>query len=36
VGWRIRHAELAFAQPIDGIWPSDHYGVLAELETVRR
>jgi endonuclease/exonuclease/phosphatase family metal-dependent hydrolase len=36
VGWRIRHTELAFAKPIDGIWPSDHYGVLAELETVRR
>jgi endonuclease/exonuclease/phosphatase family metal-dependent hydrolase len=29
---RVQKAELAFDQPIDGIWPSDHYGVLVDLE----
>jgi hypothetical protein len=27
----IRAATLAFDQPTDGIWPSDHFGVV-ELE----
>jgi endonuclease/exonuclease/phosphatase family metal-dependent hydrolase len=25
------HAELVGTEPIDGVWPSDHYGVLADL-----
>jgi endonuclease/exonuclease/phosphatase family metal-dependent hydrolase len=29
---RITAARLAFDQPVDGIWPSDHFGVLAEVE----
>jgi endonuclease/exonuclease/phosphatase family metal-dependent hydrolase len=29
---RIATARLAFDQPVDGIWPSDHFGVLVELE----
>jgi endonuclease/exonuclease/phosphatase family metal-dependent hydrolase len=28
----IRSASLAFDQPVDGVWASDHFGVLAELE----
>jgi endonuclease/exonuclease/phosphatase family metal-dependent hydrolase len=28
----INSAELAFDQPVDGIWASDHYGVLVNLE----
>jgi endonuclease/exonuclease/phosphatase family metal-dependent hydrolase len=28
----INSAELAFDQPIGGIWASDHYGVLVDLE----
>ena len=23
---------LAFAEPSDGVWPSDHFGVVADLE----
>jgi endonuclease/exonuclease/phosphatase family metal-dependent hydrolase len=29
---RIVAAELAFHEPVDGIWPSDHLGVVADLE----
>jgi len=29
---RIVGACLAFDQPIEGIWPSDHLGVVADLE----
>ncbi|MGW5644695.1 endonuclease/exonuclease/phosphatase family protein [Saccharopolyspora sp. NPDC003752] len=29
---RVRSVELAFDEPIDGIWASDHYGVIADLE----
>ncbi|QBS44763.1 endonuclease/exonuclease/phosphatase family protein [Nocardia sp. CS682] len=28
----IRAAQLAFDQPTDGIWPSDHYGVVVDVE----
>jgi endonuclease/exonuclease/phosphatase family metal-dependent hydrolase len=28
----VRAAALAFDQPTDGIWPSDHYGVVVDLE----
>jgi endonuclease/exonuclease/phosphatase family metal-dependent hydrolase len=30
----IRSARLAFDQPSEGIWPSDHFGVLADLDLV--
>lgn len=29
---RVRSADLAFDKPADGLWPSDHYGVVADLE----
>lgn len=29
---RVRSAHLAFDKPVDGLWPSDHYGVVADLE----
>jgi endonuclease/exonuclease/phosphatase family metal-dependent hydrolase len=29
---RIESAALAFHRPINGIWPSDHFGVIADLE----
>ncbi|MEU7576627.1 endonuclease/exonuclease/phosphatase family protein [Streptomyces sp. NPDC041068] len=29
---RIRAAELAFDKPVDGVWASDHFGVVADLE----
>jgi endonuclease/exonuclease/phosphatase family metal-dependent hydrolase len=29
---RIVGASLAFDQPLEGIWPSDHFGVVADLE----
>jgi endonuclease/exonuclease/phosphatase family metal-dependent hydrolase len=29
---RVRSASLAFDKPTDGIWPSDHYGVVADLD----
>jgi endonuclease/exonuclease/phosphatase family metal-dependent hydrolase len=32
VSCRIESARLAFDQPTDGVWPSDHFGVLVELE----
>lgn len=28
----IRAAQLAFNRPTDGLWPSDHYGVLVDLD----
>ncbi|PXX65516.1 endonuclease/exonuclease/phosphatase family metal-dependent hydrolase [Nocardia tenerifensis] len=28
----IRSANLAFDQPTDGVWPSDHYGVVVDVE----
>lgn len=31
----IRAAGLAFDQPTDGIWPSDHYGVVVDVEINR-
>jgi endonuclease/exonuclease/phosphatase family metal-dependent hydrolase len=29
---RVINAELAFTEPVDGIWPSDHFGVVVDLE----
>ncbi|MEW1926071.1 endonuclease/exonuclease/phosphatase family protein [Streptomyces sp. NPDC088360] len=29
---RVRGAGLAFDEPVDGVWASDHYGVVADLE----
>lgn len=29
---RVRSAGLAFAEPVDGVWASDHYGVVVDLE----
>ena len=29
---RIRAAELAFDQPEDGLWPSDHFGLVVDVE----
>jgi hypothetical protein len=29
---QVRSANQAFDQPIDGVWPSDHFGVVAELD----
>ena len=29
-------ARLCFNQPVDGIWPTDHYGVLAEIQAAPR
>ena len=31
---RVHRASLVFNQPADGIWPSDHFGVLAEIEVL--
>jgi len=28
----IKSAELVFDRPVDGIWPSDHFGVMVDLE----
>ncbi|CAM4441837.1 endonuclease/exonuclease/phosphatase family protein [Nocardia ninae] len=28
----IRAAQLAFDRPTDGVWPSDHYGVVVDVE----
>lgn len=33
---RVLSAELAFDQPVDGVWPSDHFGVVVDLEVGRR
>jgi len=32
---RIDSAELAFTEPVDGLWLSDHFGVIADLEIGR-
>jgi endonuclease/exonuclease/phosphatase family metal-dependent hydrolase len=29
---RVRAAALAFDQPTDGLWPSDHFGVVVDVE----
>ncbi|MBT2442912.1 endonuclease/exonuclease/phosphatase family protein [Streptomyces sp. ISL-36] len=29
---RVRGAQLAFDKPVDGVWASDHFGVVADLE----
>ena len=29
---RVRAARLAFDRPVEGVWASDHFGVLAELD----
>ncbi|QYN39341.1 endonuclease/exonuclease/phosphatase family protein [Pseudonocardia sp. DSM 110487] len=29
---RVRSAELAFDKPMDGVWPSDHFGVVVDVE----
>ncbi|MFI5801863.1 endonuclease/exonuclease/phosphatase family protein [Streptomyces sp. NPDC051561] len=29
---RVRDARLAFDKPVDGVWASDHYGVVVDLE----
>jgi endonuclease/exonuclease/phosphatase family metal-dependent hydrolase len=29
---RIQDTQLAFDKPVDGVWPSDHFGVLADVE----
>jgi hypothetical protein len=31
----IRAWELAFDEPVDGVWASDHFGVVADLEAKR-
>jgi endonuclease/exonuclease/phosphatase family metal-dependent hydrolase len=33
---RVQSAKLCFDQPIDGVWASDHYGVIVELEIGKR
>lgn len=30
----VRSAALAFDEPADGVWPSDHFGVLVELDVM--
>jgi endonuclease/exonuclease/phosphatase family metal-dependent hydrolase len=32
---RIEQASLGFDQPVDGIWPSDHFGVVVDVELAR-
>jgi hypothetical protein len=29
---RVQSAALAFDQPVDGVWPSDHFGVVVDLD----
>jgi len=29
---RIEEASVAFDQPVDGVWPSDHFGVLVDVD----
>lgn len=29
----IAHAALAFSEPVDGVWASDHFGVVADIRT---
>jgi endonuclease/exonuclease/phosphatase family metal-dependent hydrolase len=31
----IQSAALAFDQPVDGVWPSDHFGVVVDLDVGR-
>lgn len=31
---RVRRASLVFNEPTDGVWLSDHFGVLAEIEVL--
>jgi len=31
----IRSAMLAFDKPTDGLWPSDHFGVVVDVEVGR-
>jgi len=31
---QVRSAAVAFDQPIDGVWASDHYGVVVDVELV--
>jgi hypothetical protein len=31
----VRTARLAFDQAIDGVWASDHFGVVVDLEVGR-
>jgi endonuclease/exonuclease/phosphatase family metal-dependent hydrolase len=33
---RIQHAALAFDRPVGGIWASDHFGVVVDLELGKR
>ncbi|MEV8021361.1 endonuclease/exonuclease/phosphatase family protein [Streptomyces sp. NPDC086554] len=33
---RVRHAELAFDKPVGGVWASDHYGVVADVEVGKK
>jgi endonuclease/exonuclease/phosphatase family metal-dependent hydrolase len=33
---RVTSAELAFDRPVDGVWPSDHFGVVADVEISTR
>jgi hypothetical protein len=28
----VRRATLAFERPVEGIWASDHYGVMVDLD----
>jgi endonuclease/exonuclease/phosphatase family metal-dependent hydrolase len=30
-GLRVAHCERVFDEPVDGTWPSDHFGLLADL-----
>jgi endonuclease/exonuclease/phosphatase family metal-dependent hydrolase len=32
---QVRRADLVFEQPIDGVWASDHFGVMVDLEISR-
>jgi endonuclease/exonuclease/phosphatase family metal-dependent hydrolase len=32
---RVESARLAFAEPVDSVWASDHFGVLADIEIGR-
>jgi endonuclease/exonuclease/phosphatase family metal-dependent hydrolase len=29
---RVRSVELAGTAPVDGVWPSDHFAVVADLQ----
>ena len=33
---QVSACELAFAEPVDGVWASDHFGVVADLDPPRR